>query len=113
MILTKIQKIRVQQVPGTHSHGTCLTDHRAVTLLININENQRGPNYWKLNTSLLEDENYKAIIKDLIHRYNTKLGYGKLDVDLHTLWEQFKHYGTMNVVTLLKHYGSMDKTMVY
>ena len=77
MILTKIQKIQVQQVPGTHSHVTCLTDHRAVTLLININENQRGPNYWKLNTSLLEDENYKAIIKDLIHRYNTKLEYEK------------------------------------
>ena len=57
-------------------------------LLININENQRGPNYWKLNTSLLEDENYKVIIKDLIHKYNTKLELEKLDVDLHTLWEQ-------------------------
>ena len=90
MILAKIQKIRVQQVPGTHSHGTRLTDHRAIKLLININENQRGPNYWKLNTSLLEDENYKATIKDLIHRYNTKLEYEKLDVDLHTLWEQLK-----------------------
>ena len=87
MILAKIQKIRVQQVPRTHSHGNRLTDHRAVKLLININENQRGPNYWKLNTSLLEDENYKAIIKYLIHRYNTKIEYEKLDVDLHILWE--------------------------
>ena len=90
MILAKIQKIRVQHVPGTHSHGTRLTDHRAVKLFININENQRGPNYWKLNTSLLEDENYKVIIKDLIHKYNTKLEHEKLDVDLHTFWEQLK-----------------------
>ena len=90
MILAKIQTLRVQQVPRTHSHGTRLTDHRAAKLLININENQRGPNYWKLNTSLLEDENYKAIIKDLIHRYNTTLEYEKLDVDLHILWEQLK-----------------------
>ena len=70
MILAKIQKIRVQQVPGTHSHGTRLTDHRAVKLLIHINENQRGPNYWKLNASLLEDEKYKAIIKDIIQNLN-------------------------------------------
>ena len=38
----------------------------------------------------MKNENYKAIIKDLIHRYNTKLEYVKLDVDLHTLWEQLK-----------------------
>ena len=59
-------------------------------LLININENQRGPNYWKLNASLLKDKNYKVIIKDLIHKYNTKLEHEKLDVDLQTLWEQLK-----------------------
>ena len=34
------------------------TDHSAVILELNLSTTQRGPGYWKFNTSLLQDEEY-------------------------------------------------------
>ena len=46
-------------------------DHKAVTTVIDTNNRKRGKGYWKLNNSILSDENYKILIKELIS--NTKL----------------------------------------
>ena len=35
------------------------TDHSAITLSINgIDDSKRGPNFWKFNSSLVNDNNY-------------------------------------------------------
>ena len=41
------------------------SDHSAILLeLEEIKENNRGPGYWKLNTALLANEEYKKMIND-------------------------------------------------
>ena len=57
------------------------SDHSAVVIDVNINENiSIGRSYWKLNTSLLMDENVKEIfsnywghLKSLIYNYENEL----------------------------------------
>ena len=39
------------------------TDHSMITLIISLHSNQRGNGFWKLNTSLLSDEDYVKLIK--------------------------------------------------
>lgn len=89
IMLAKVHKIRVQQVPGTHSDGIRLSDHKAIKLSVTVNENERGKGYWKLNTSLLNDKKYKMIINDLIHKYNVKIA-NLNTINVHDLWEQLK-----------------------
>ena len=40
-----------------------LTDHRMVSLQLDINNTPRGKSYWKLNNSLLQDESFVEIIR--------------------------------------------------
>ena len=42
------------------------TDHSAITLSLDTNDNKRGPGFWKLNTSYLNDTDYTHLIKDTI-----------------------------------------------
>ena len=57
------------------------SDHSAVVINVNINENiSIGRSYWKLNTSLLKDENVKenfsnywGHLKSLIYNYENEL----------------------------------------
>ena len=40
------------------------TDHKLFSTTILLNNNySKGPNYWKLNTSILKDEHYKELIE--------------------------------------------------
>ena len=90
LILSKVEKINVKQVPGTHSDGIRLSDHRAINIKIDINENKRGPGYWKLNTSLLKNEEYKKNIKALIKTYQ-KIHENKTEIlNTHETWERLK-----------------------
>lgn len=50
-----------------------MNDHRFLKLLYDIDKTKRGPEYWKLNVSYLENENYKKGIIDIIHSINTSL----------------------------------------
>ena len=42
------------------------SDHSIITLRVKITEKKKGPGLWKLNESLLKDELYDKIIKELI-----------------------------------------------
>ena len=42
------------------------TDHSAITLSLDVNDNKRGPGFWKLNTSYLNDPDYVQLIKNTI-----------------------------------------------
>ena len=54
----KLEKILVRRVPGTHSNGIRMTDHRLLKFCLIINDSKRGPGYWKLNVSHLDNEDY-------------------------------------------------------
>lgn len=44
-----------------------MSDHRFLKFFYDIDKTKRGPGYWKLNVSYLENENYKKGIIDIIH----------------------------------------------
>ena len=58
-------------------------DHNAVFIDININDNPRGPGYWKLNTGVLDNEDYVKGIYELIDK--TVNDY--LEVGYKLVWE--------------------------
>ena len=41
-------------------------DHNAIFLQILTGKTERGPGYWKLNSQILEDDNYKNQIRGII-----------------------------------------------
>ena len=45
------------------------TDHRAVTISLNITEAKRGPGYYKFNNSLLDDNKFVIEMKQLIREF--------------------------------------------
>ena len=79
----KMDKILIRRVPGTHSNGTRMTDHRLLKLYIVVSEDKRGPGYWKLNVSYLDHEDYRKGIEHIVEN---------LDETLSALekWECFK-----------------------
>ena len=79
----KLEKILVRRAPGTHSNGIRMTDHRLLKFCLIINDSKRGPGYWKLNVSHLDNEDYKSGIVDIIDQLDNTLN--PLDK-----WESFK-----------------------
>lgn len=44
------------------------SDHSAITLFINgIDDERHGPSFWKFNASLIDDETYVSLIRDIAH----------------------------------------------
>ena len=72
----KLEKILVKRVPGTHSNGMRMTDHRLLKFCLIIYDSKRGPGYWKLNVSHLDNEDNKSGIADIIEQLDK--------------WESFK-----------------------
>lgn len=48
------------------------TDHNCVSLKINLSRGQKGRGYWKLNSSVLKNEDYIEIINKIIKNYKNK-----------------------------------------
>ena len=63
------------------------TDHNSVSLKINIDRGNKGRGYWKLNSSILEDDQYINIIKNLIKKYKER---AKTHNSLDILWDNLK-----------------------
>ena len=72
-ILYQLDKVLIRRVPGTHSNGVRMTDHRCLKFYIVISENKRGQGYWKLNTLHLENEDYKKGIENIIENLDQTL----------------------------------------
>ena len=65
------------------------TDHSVITLHVNgIDETAKGPSYWKLNASLLEDERYVALINENDDKW---LEEGMEIQDPRVLWDFIKY----------------------
>ncbi len=65
------------------------TDHRAITFQITGEQfAPRGPGYWKLNTSVLQEAEYQKMIKEAVREYHE---YAKTtDIDPRYQWEELK-----------------------
>jgi len=61
------------------------SDHKIVSVEVNLQQIERGTRYWKLNTSILNDDNYVSLIKQLIREFqiNNPKGHASPSV----LWE--------------------------
>lgn len=64
------------------------TDHQAVSLIIDIKPIARGPGYWKLNNSLLNDSEYQNIIIKTINKH-TKMKIND-QLTAQTIWDLCK-----------------------
>lgn len=65
--------VRDDFLTQTHTHNPW-SDHRIVTLTLQVKDRDpaRGSGYWKLNTSLLEDEEYVGTIGELITAWDQR-----------------------------------------
>ena len=76
------------------------TDHSAISMYINgIEETERGPSFWKFNSSLLEDEDYIKLVTD---KYNNWLEDGKDIQDPRILWDFIKYKIRYETITYSK-----------
>jgi exonuclease III len=79
----------VDKVENSEHKLTPCPDHKAVVVSIRCTERKRGPGYWKLNTSILREENYvniiRGVISDTISEYNNMT-----DIDKSMIWELIK-----------------------
>lgn len=68
------------------------TDHSAITLKLESNENlRRGPAYWRFNTSLLNDEVYVSQLRELIPGWKEEYWIETEQNDPIALWEILKY----------------------
>ena len=62
-----------------------MSDHRVLKFRFNISCNKRGSGYWKLNSTYLENETYRAKIKEIISEIYRDPSYEAI-----TKWELMK-----------------------
>ena len=62
------------------------SDHSAIFISLMCHQNIRGPGFWKLNTSHLQDANYISVIKDVINRIKCESD----ELDPIDTWEYMK-----------------------
>ena len=58
----------MRKIPGTHSNVTRMSDHQAIIFTLDIHETTRGPGYWKLNISHLQNKDYQTEVKKFIQK---------------------------------------------
>ena len=103
---------------NTHIAPSYKTDHSLVTLQISTHNNMRGRCFWELNTSFLNDEEYKKKIQSIITQ--TKDEYA-LDntVTPNLLWEMIKmkiretsiEFGGINKRKMFQKQDDIEKTI--
>ena len=60
-----ISKQNINKIHKTQAMSIPWTDHKQISTTILLNQNKsNGPNYWKLNTSILNDIQYKELIEN-------------------------------------------------
>jgi hypothetical protein len=63
------------------------TDHNSISLKLKLFKGNKGNGYWKLNTRILENQEYCKSIEKLITKYQHKF---KEQTKLDILWDNFK-----------------------
>jgi len=79
------------------------TDHSLIIINCCFSEIDRGPGYWKLNCSLLHDEEYINMIKTVVNECHTQ--YENINITPDLLWELLKMEIRRNSI----HYSARKK----
>ena len=61
-----VSKSLLSSVKDANIYQATKTDHKIISVTFDFDISPRGPGFWKLNSSLLSDTNYKSSISDLI-----------------------------------------------
>lgn len=72
-IYRKFGGLIIRKIPGTHSKGNRMSDHRFLKFHLNLSCEKRGPGYWKLNVSNIENDKYKKEIHKIIDNLDNSL----------------------------------------
>ena len=84
-----INKEPQEDIDNVHIKPSINSDHLAIVLSINGIENQaRGPSFWKLNSSLLEEKEYVSLINN---KYPVWIEEFKDIKDPRILWDLIKY----------------------
>lgn len=75
LIFVDKNKTNLCRIPGTQNNGTRMSDHRTKKFDFSICDNEKGKRYWKLNTSLLECNEYKRQVRKMITDISKKEGF--------------------------------------
>ncbi len=63
-----VSKSLVKTCQDSKIYDSIKTDHKIISLKLDLGHSLRGPGFWKLNTSLLHDNDYVSIISNLIEQ---------------------------------------------
>ena len=84
-----ISDVCQDEVEETNIKTAIRTDHSAITIFFNsLDEQTRGPSYWKFNSSLVDDENYVLAINQKIPEWLEEF---KEVIDKRVLWDLIKY----------------------
>ena len=61
-----ISKTLISSTENSKICNAIKMDHKIISLKFNLAKEDRGPGFWKLNTSLLIDKDYKSVVSQLI-----------------------------------------------
>ena len=59
MFFLDTETIILRRIPGSHSGGRRMSDHRVLQYNIKILSNKRGSGYWNLNSTCINNDDYK------------------------------------------------------
>ena len=84
-----ISDVCQDDVEETNIKTAIRTDHSAITISFNsLDEQTRGPSYWKFNSSLVDDENYVLAINQKVPEWLEEF---KEVIDKRVLWDLIKY----------------------
>ena len=91
----------MSRVENTKAVAGYRSDHSQIELSIQLQENVQGPGLWKLNTTLLEEEDYKKEIIEVIERANARYCH----CNAKQKWELLKY----DIIQTSRQYGKRNK----
>ena len=64
------------------------SDHKGIISILNLSNTYRGPGYWKLNVSVLDEKEYQEEIKSIFKETINK--FSSLNINKNVIWDIFK-----------------------
>ena len=85
-----------------------MTDHRAFYCSLMLNSSERGTGYWKLNTSLLQEESFLTGVREEISKTLSSNGHKKPD----ERWEDVKSRTKKYAIKYSRNKSSEEKLII-
>ena len=85
-----------------------MSDHRVLKFNFKISSNKRGSGYWKLNSTYINNDDYKKKIRDIVHDVDNQN-----DLDALQKWEMFKEVRDFSIDFSKSYHCNLKKKIVY